>query len=138
MCNELLLLPNKKPTKTPNREMSVVSCFLCFSWNFDTAYTRPTKFDFTEKFNETIHSLNIRKCFCCGLKLVIFFIKRYKLKLQTACMQYYAFIFGLDSKMVMKIQWKYTQMDLLQNYLVTQIRWNKVTRYSTDKHVQTI
>ena len=28
---ELLLLPNKMPRKTPNREMSVDSCFLCFS-----------------------------------------------------------------------------------------------------------
>ena len=45
---EFLLLPNKMPTKTSNREMSVVSCFLCFSWNFDTAYTKSTKSDLTE------------------------------------------------------------------------------------------
>ena len=51
---ELLLLPNKMPTKTPNREMSVDSCFLCSSLNFDTAYTKSTKFDLTEKFNNIL------------------------------------------------------------------------------------
>ena len=49
-----------------------------------------------------------------------------------------AFIFRLDSKMVKIIQLKYARMDFLLEFLVTQIRWNKATRYSTDKHVHTI
>ena len=51
---EFLLLPNKMPTKTPNCDMSVDSCFLCFSFNFDAAYAKSAKFDLAEKFKDTL------------------------------------------------------------------------------------
>ena len=102
---ELLMLPNKMPTKTPNREMSVDSAFAA-SCETLILHIQHLQNSISLKKSMTLYS------FIKYSQMLLLSVKTHDIAFEIT-IQKRPLFFGLDSKMIIKIQLKYAQMDFL-------------------------